>query len=125
VDATFSASNEIANYSTNSGGQSAANSGGSPYAAGSQAEYDQLVSQAQQAYPKKAGILEDHHITPQYLGGAANGPTVQIDAAYHQQITNAFRQEYPYGTGTTPSPARLQQIMSKVYSQYPLPPGTK
>ena len=88
------------------------------------ANYENLVARAQEAYPNKAGT-QFHHITPQYLANEIDGPTVEIPAAYHQQITNAFRQEYPYGTGTIPSPARLQQIMNKVYSQYPLPPGTK
>ena len=50
-------------------------------------------------------------------------PRAPLDAAYHQQITNAFRDEFPYGTGTIPSPDRLQEGMDKVYSQFPLPPG--
>jgi hypothetical protein len=87
------------------------------------ANYENLVKQAQEAYPNKIG-MEYHHITPQYLGGASDGPTVEIPSAYHQQITNAFRSEYPYGL-PKPSPVGLQEIMNTVYSQYPLPPGTK
>ena len=66
-------------------------SSAAPQAAESAGNYENLVKQAQEAYPNKAGIIEQHHITPQYLGGAADGPTVPLDAAYHQQITNAFR----------------------------------
>jgi hypothetical protein len=55
-----------------------------------------------------------------YLGGAADGSTVPIDAAYHQQITNGFRNEAPYGSGPVPA-ERLQQIKNNVYSQYPFP----
>jgi RHS repeat-associated protein len=83
--------------------------------------YEQLVSEARQAYPNKAGIPENHHITPQYLGGAKNGPTVKIDAAYHQQITNEFKSLAPYGQAEPPSPAQLQKFMNDVYSKYPLP----
>jgi len=83
---------------------------------------DDAVAQAQEAYPNKAGMIEDHHITPKYLGGAADGPTVSIDATYHQQITNAFRQAAPYGgdySGLTG--AALDAIKQAVYSNFPLP----
>ena len=83
---------------------------------------DNLVKAAQQAYPKLAGKTQLHHITPKYLGGAKNGPLVPLDAAYHQQITNAFRTLHPYNL-PKPSPVRLQEIMREVYSKYPLPPG--
>ena len=81
---------------------------------------DDLVKTAQQKYPGKAGKIEDHHITPRYLGGDPNGPTARIDAAYHQEITNAFRAEWGYGNGK-PSPERLQDIMRAVYERFPLP----
>ena len=61
-----------------------------------------------------------HHLHPKYLGGHENGPTVDVDPAYHQLITNAFRREHPYGQ-EVPSPAQQQEIMRKVYSKYPLP----
>ena len=80
----------------------------------------QLVSNAKKAYPGKAGIMENHHITPKYLNGAKGGPTVKLNAAYHQQITNAFRKAAPYGK-PKPSSAKLQNIMDNVYSQYPVP----
>ena len=77
-------------------------------------------------YPNKARVEELHHITPQYLRGAADGPTVPLDAAYHQQITNAFRRVAPYGEDyDSLSPEDLQQFMNDVYSKYPLPPGTQ
>jgi hypothetical protein len=83
-------------------------------------QYEKMVKAAQKAYPDKAGKFELHHVSPKYLGGAADGPVVSIDAAYHQQITNAFRAEWEYGIGK-PSAAQLEVIKSKVYSQYPLP----
>ena len=81
---------------------------------------DELLKTAQKAYPKLAGKSQLHHITPKYLGGAADGPLVKLDAAYHQQITNAFRKEWGYGT-KKPNAAQLEAIMKKVYSQFPLP----
>jgi hypothetical protein len=87
------------------------------------ATYDDLVAAAQDAYPGKAGDIELHHITPKYLGGDPDGPLVPLDAAYHQQITNEFRNLWPYG-GPQPSPAQLEEIMQQVYQKYPLPPGT-
>ncbi|MBU1260277.1 MAG: RHS repeat-associated core domain-containing protein, partial [Planctomycetes bacterium] len=81
---------------------------------------EQLVSNAKKAYPGKAGIMENHHIMPKYLNGATGGPTTKLNAAYHQQITNAFREVAPYGR-PKPSPAQLHQIMNDVYSKYPVP----
>jgi len=52
---------------------------------------------ADEQYPSKVGKIEAHHETPQYLGGAADGPTVNIPASYHQLITNAFRSLWKYG----------------------------
>ena len=85
--------------------------------------FDGLVSQAKQKYPKLAGKTHQHHIIPYYLGGAANGPRVPLNAAYHQQITNAFRKAHKYGQ-PPPDPTTPQRIMQDVYKQYPLPPGT-
>jgi hypothetical protein len=83
---------------------------------------DDLVKAAQSKFPGKAGKIEQHHVTPKYLGGDPKGPTVPIDAAYHQEITNAFREAWPYGQGA-PSPADLQRIMNDVYARFPLPGG--
>jgi hypothetical protein len=55
-----------------------------------------------------------------------DGSTVQVDAAYHQQITNAFRNLMDYGKDySNITNAERQALMDRVYSQYPLPPGTK
>ena len=81
---------------------------------------NQLVQQAQQRYPNKAGTIELHHIFPKYLGGDPNGQTVAIDAAYHQVITNEFRALWAYGQGA-PVIQRAQEIMQQVYSNFPLP----
>jgi hypothetical protein len=67
-----------------------------------------------------AAKIEYHHITPKYLGGDAKGPTVPLNAAYHQLITNAFRDLHKYGQ-QKPTQAELEIIMKKVYDAYPLP----
>lgn len=80
------------------------------------------IRKAQDLYPKKAGKIEYHHINPKYLGGAANGAMVPLDAAYHQLITNEFRRLHSYGKGPV-SPEEAIKIMEEVYSKYPLPAG--
>jgi RHS repeat-associated protein len=82
---------------------------------------DDLVKAAQSKFPGKAGKIEQHHVTPKYLGGDPKGPTVPIDAAYHQEITNAFRAEWEFGRGMLPSEAQLRDIMQRVYERFPLP----
>jgi RHS repeat-associated protein len=82
---------------------------------------DDLLHAAQQKYPNKAGRIENHHIEPIYLGGARSGPTARLDAAYHQQITTAFRRQHGYGQGR-PLPERMREIMDEVYREFPLPP---
>ncbi len=81
---------------------------------------DDLVEAARKKYPRKAGKIENHHIFPKYLGGDPKGPTVPIDAAYHQEITNAFREMRGYGQ-ERPSQEAAQEIMRRVYEKYPLP----
>jgi hypothetical protein len=51
---------------------------------------DKLLRLSQGKYPDKAGITQLHHIIPIYLGGARNGARIELDAAYHQLITNEF-----------------------------------
>ena len=79
-----------------------------------------LVAAEEPAYPNKAGRIEYHHVVPKYLGGDPDGELIPLDGSYHQEITNAFRQEYPYGQ-PPPSPEDLQGIMKRVYGKYPLP----
>jgi RHS repeat-associated protein len=79
-----------------------------------------LIGEARSLYPGKAGKVELHHITPRYLGGAKNGALAPLDAAYHQQITNEFRRQWPYG-GARPDAQQLDEVMQKVYEKYPLP----
>lgn len=78
--------------------------------------FDNLVRAAQQQFPSKAGIIQQHHVVPKYLGGAANGKTVPLDAAYHQQITNEFRRLWPYG-GKNPTAQELERVMRQVYER--------
>jgi RHS repeat-associated protein len=83
--------------------------------------YKTLLPAAKKEYPKLAGVKHNHHVVPRYLGGAKNGNTVEMDAAYHQWITNEFRNKWAYGQGK-PSPKKLEEIMTEVYKKYPLPP---
>jgi hypothetical protein len=83
--------------------------------------FDKGQTEARAAFPHLFGKPKHkHHAHPKYLGGPEDGPTVDVDPAYHQLITNAFRREHPYGQ-EVPSPAQQQEIMRKVYSKYPLP----
>ncbi len=84
---------------------------------------EELIKAAQRIYPNKAGKIEMHHIEPQYIGGPKNGKLVPLDAAYHQVITNEFRNLHPYGIGPIDNPLIRAEIMRQVYSQLPLPPG--
>jgi hypothetical protein len=81
---------------------------------------DDLIEQAQNKYPKKAGKIEEHHIEPKYMGGDPKGTTVPLDGAYHQEITNEFRDLYPYGSGPT-TPKQMKEILDQVYGKFPLP----
>jgi hypothetical protein len=83
-----------------------------------------LIDQAKTQYPRLANQMNWHHYTPQYLGGSANGIQYEINAAYHQFITNEFRRLYGYGN-EVPSPELLNQIMSEVYTKYPIPSGAR
>jgi hypothetical protein len=83
--------------------------------------FDRGQAEARAAFPHLFGKKKQkHHLHPKYLGGTEDGPTADVDPAYHQLLTNAFRREHPYGQ-EVPSPAQQQEIMRKVYSKYPLP----
>lgn len=84
-------------------------------------EYKELLKAAQERYPNKAGKIEKHHIVPKYLGGDPNGELIEIDAAYHQMITNAFRNEWHYGKGYIKNEMQMRTILQNVYMKYPLP----
>lgn len=81
---------------------------------------EDLTRSAGAIYPKKALKDELHHVIPKYLGGSAKGLVVKINAAYHQLITNAFRERWAYGR-RLPSRDELQAIITSVYSRLPLP----
>jgi RHS repeat-associated protein len=83
-------------------------------------KYSGLVISAQLKYPKLAGRLHDHHVDPKFLGGAINGQTSRIDAAYHQLITNAIRKEFKYGVKHG-DPEYIQAAINLIYKDYPLP----
>jgi hypothetical protein len=83
---------------------------------------DDLVSVAKKLYPNKANKNEKHHIIPKYAGGDPKGATISINAAYHQVITNLFRELLPYGSAKL-NGSELTDLLSKVYSKLPLPSG--
>jgi hypothetical protein len=58
---------------------------------------DDLVRAAPKEFPGKAGMIEQHHNTPKYLGGDPKGPITPPDAACHQKIANEFPNLWPYG----------------------------
>jgi ABC-type Zn uptake system ZnuABC Zn-binding protein ZnuA len=83
----------------------------------------QLVQKARDLYPKLCNKTPQmHHPIPQYLGGKADQDLVELEAPYHQLITNAFRKLAPYGQ-EPPNSLSVQNIVNQVYSQYPLPSG--
>ena len=81
---------------------------------------DDLVRAAQKRYPRKAGKIENHHVDPMFLGGAKDGLTIPLDAAYHHLITNEFRTLWGHGR-TTPTTRELEELMRQVYETFPLP----
>jgi RHS repeat-associated protein len=82
--------------------------------------YDTAVERAKELYPKLAKIPDQlHHVIPKYLGGDPDGALARIPAAYHQLITNYFRQLWPYGQAA-PSEDQLNQMLDKVYAKLPI-----
>ena len=84
------------------------------------AKIEKLTGEAKELYPKLAEKADQlHHVIPKYLGGAADGEVKSISAAYHQLITNAFRERLPYGVQH--SVEAVQQTIKEVYKLFPLP----
>lgn len=82
--------------------------------------YLDLLKNAQDQYPKKAGHMERHHVDPKYMGGDPKGQTILLDGAYHQVITNEFRSIRSYNLDKLNENIR-KDIMRQVYKKYPLP----
>ena len=86
------------------------------------------LAEARVLYPNKVGS-EIHHIIPKYLlppgTDLSKIPTVPVDKAYHQLITNKFRtvwsQKLPGQPKDYPSPEELEEILDAVYRELPLP----
>jgi RHS repeat-associated protein len=92
-------------------------------AAATESKLAQLMQKARDLYPKLCNKPNQmHHPTPQYLNGAADQDLIELEAPYHQLITNAFRKLAPYGQ-PVPNSQSVQNIVNQVYSQYPLPPA--
>ena len=73
--------------------------------------------------PGYEGPCEKHHIIPKYLGGDENGPTILIPTGYHRQITQAFKDAWPYaplGPAPPPTADQLLEILITVYELYPI-----
>jgi hypothetical protein len=84
--------------------------------------FDQGMAEARKRFPHLHGKpKQKHHVHPKYLEGPEDGPTVELDPAYHQLVTSAFRQERGYGQVKPPTHDAQQDIMRRVYSRYPLP----
>ncbi|NMG35575.1 hypothetical protein GRF61_14090 [Azoarcus sp. TTM-91] len=98
---------------------------GPPGSGRSEAEvrYLESVLQARQRYPKEPQRMENHHVTPQYLGGPRNGPTVPLDAAHHEVITQQMRQEMPFRQPQPINQQQVQDFLRNFYQRYPLPPS--
>jgi hypothetical protein len=83
--------------------------------------FDQGMAEAKRRFPHLYGKpMQQHHVHPRYLGGPEDGPTVDLDPAYHQLITSTFRERYAYGQ-RVPKLNELQDILRYVYTKYPLP----
>jgi RHS repeat-associated protein len=84
-------------------------------------ELAQLMKEAEDLFPMKClKPDEGHHPVPKYLGGDPKQPLVELPAPYHQLITNEFRRLAPYGQEALDSQS-VQNIVTQVYSKYPLP----
>ncbi|HEX8436048.1 hypothetical protein [Archangium sp.] len=81
--------------------------------------YSQRLAEAQALYPNSQGY-QDHHLVPVYLGGPRSGVTYRIPTAYHKLLTREFRRQWSYDS-RPPKPTELQDLLLKVYSQYPIP----
>lgn len=81
--------------------------------------YQQALVQAYKMYPNKAGKIEYHHPLPKYMGGDPNQKLIPLDAAYHQMITNEFRNKWSYGQ-QYPTYEKALEYARQIYSKYPL-----
>jgi RHS repeat-associated protein len=85
-----------------------------------EAEIQNLMQKARDLYPKLCNKFQLHHPIPKYLGGNPDQTLIELEAPYHQLITNTFRNLAPYGN-PIPDSQSVQNIVNQVYSQYPLP----
>jgi len=84
---------------------------------------EEHTEEAKGLYPKLANKADQlHHVVSKYLGGAKDGVTVKLPAAYHQLITNAIRDAAPYLPKVQRSAEEVHEILQKVYERFPLPP---
>jgi RHS repeat-associated protein len=99
------------------------------------ARYNTLLQQAIARYGHR-GSVNMHHVVPEYFVRALRAAnvyvpnfiakwTVPLHPRYHQLITNAIRQAYPFGSAVfrnhPASISRLLRVLLDIYSQFPLP----
>ncbi len=94
---------------------------GGKAAKGTEKTIAKLTEEAEKLYPKLAGKTQLHHLIPKYLGGALDGATKELPAAYHQLITNATRKLAPYGKKVAVGVKGVKEILKEVYKKLPLP----
>jgi RHS repeat-associated protein len=82
--------------------------------------YDEMIAAARNLYPKKTGY-EMHHVIPKYVGGPPDGLRVQLEAAFHQTVTNWWRKNWAYGQKLKPSPEKLDELMQQFRDHFPIP----
>ncbi len=86
------------------------------------ASYEEQEAAALERYPH-GDDYHYHHITPKYMGGAANGPVTRIRAAYHWVIHNEIKKYVANRLEASElSDEELRQILRDVYEKFPLPP---
>ena len=88
-------------------------------------QYEKIVEKARRRYPRKARIKgpECHHVHPIYMGGPKSpmpGGRKAVDAAYHQLLTNSFRNYWSYGAGASKTGLNFSDIMTIVYADLPV-----
>jgi hypothetical protein len=85
---------------------------------------DTDIQQAQQHYPSKTGT-QVHHRIPQFLGGSDDPSNLfPLPSAYHQLITNAWREQFGYQGDPwyyrPEDPQEIENFAKKLEQRYPL-----
>jgi hypothetical protein len=76
-----------------------------------------IAKAAEEAYPKKAGKVERHHMRPRYLRGSKHGTTRDLPDPLHQVATNRIREQFPYGRSGRPSGKEIEETLEDIYEE--------